>query len=262
MCAFFYLLALLCSTITLGTGFVHNTAHGAHRCLCALDGHTLLMSVLKGDYRLVHKSSVFSHPGESSSCFRKWSVKHRNSRPLILRPSHQCLHALSELLFMTLFQYFSLHPSHSSFSLSLSLFLRAAPLFRPHWEMTGISHLAERVICTFSSLLVRSLLLSPSSLTLCTGFFGIPLVCVSQGKAAPSWDSLNYLCLSLFSSLTQTHLHCFSSSLCLRGSFLSMQDTLLQSVVRMGPNLHASANELSALWAAFSPAGCAVVGTG
>ncbi|KAK5850018.1 hypothetical protein PBY51_014304 [Eleginops maclovinus] len=118
--------------------------------------------------------------------------------------------------------------------------------------MTGISHLAEKGILTFSSfpahfiftLMHPVCVLSPLSpllfLRLCTVFFGIPLLCASQGKAALSWDTLNYLRLS--PSITRI---LFSSSLRLRGSFGSMQDTLLLSAEGMGPNLLAQANELS-----------------
>ncbi len=61
----------------------------------------------------------------------------------------------------------------------------------------------------------------PPLLTLCTGFFGIPLVCASQGKATLSWDTPNYLCLSLSHSHTHTHT-LFSSSQCMWGSFCTV----------------------------------------
>lgn len=70
-------------------------------------------------------------------------------------------------------------------------------------------------------------------------FFGISLVCVSQGKAALSWDTPHYL------SLLRTHTHTFffHFPVPFRTS-CRLQDTFLHSVGGMGPTLFALDNEL------------------
>lgn len=92
-------------------------------------------------------------------------------------------------------------PLSSFFSLCMPFFL-----FCPSSQMRGISHLAERVISTFLLFPPLSFPL-PSSLQcahtssppfLCTmhRFSGIATVFISQGKAALSWDTPDYLLLS------------------------------------------------------------------
>ena len=97
-------------------------------------------------------------------------------------------------------------------------------LFCPCWEMTGISHLAERVILTFSSALAHFIStpihsactpFSPHfSLTLHDTFFGSPLDCASQGKAALSWDTRTILSLSPLLCAWDAHSAACSRTLC------------------------------------------------
>lgn len=189
------------------------------------------------------------------------------SRHISVSPitAHTLLRSFPDFVSLFLSYLLFALPSFFFFLPSSMLFL----LFCPCWEMTGISHQTERVIWTSSSslpaLIISTLVLqtphyfsSLPFLTLCTGFFGIPLECVSQGKAVLSWDSHNYLPLSCMHSFWGFF---FSLSLSLLwGSLWSMQDTLIQSAVEKGPNFAPLANELSPCWAAFRPAGCCYCG--